>query len=197
MRLWSNWNRHFFICLPLINKITIWKERKGEYEIDNVLDLLWDNHCDARSHIKRYEWDSMSKALPSWKSSPNKQMPSSWIEIIIGDPTSKCTLQELRLFWSALSPSIIIASRVPFYDLDSCMGHLLIGVNFFSLVKLLTWDSSSMMRFWFHAKIENIYFLLQLSLDINKIWLKLMQISNAIVWNFSIQNFEFHPVIFL
>ena len=41
--------------LPLINKITISEERKEKCKGDNVLDLVWDNHCDANSHIKRYE----------------------------------------------------------------------------------------------------------------------------------------------
>ena len=32
-----------------------------------------------------------------------------------------------------------LASWVPYYDLVSCRVHLLIGVNFFSLVEFLTW----------------------------------------------------------
>ena len=30
-----------------------------------------------------------------------------------------------------------LTSWVPYYDLDFCRGHLLIGANFFNLVKLL------------------------------------------------------------
>ena len=31
----------------------------------------------------------------------------------------------------------------PQNDLDSCRGDLLIGANFFSLVKLMTWDMTA------------------------------------------------------
>ena len=30
------------------------KERKENFKSDNVLDLLCDNNCDKRSHIKRF-----------------------------------------------------------------------------------------------------------------------------------------------
>ena len=30
------------------------KERKENFENDNVLDLVCDNHCDTRSHIKSF-----------------------------------------------------------------------------------------------------------------------------------------------
>ena len=61
----SNLNQNIFTCLPLINNIIIWKERKEKFERNNVLDLVWDNHCDARSHIPKKIRDPMSKALPS------------------------------------------------------------------------------------------------------------------------------------
>ena len=51
----SKLNRNIFIFLPLINKIPIWKERKEQFESDNVLDLVWGNYYDERSHIKSYE----------------------------------------------------------------------------------------------------------------------------------------------
>ena len=40
---------------PFITLPTIWKERKEKFEIDTVLDQVWGNLCDARSHIKSYE----------------------------------------------------------------------------------------------------------------------------------------------
>ena len=45
----------FVIYCIVINQITICTERKEKIEKDNVFDLVWDNHCDARSHIKSYE----------------------------------------------------------------------------------------------------------------------------------------------
>ena len=64
----SNLNRNIFTCLPLVNNITyntIWKERKDKFESDNVFNLVWDNHCDARSHIKSFSklknFDPISK----------------------------------------------------------------------------------------------------------------------------------------
>ena len=68
---WSNLNWNIFICLPLINKITIWKERKGKFESDNVLDLVWNNHCDARSHTKIYSpWAKRFRGVIRPESSP-------------------------------------------------------------------------------------------------------------------------------
>ena len=55
VHFWSILNSNIFICLPLINKITIWKERKEKFVSDNVLDLVWDNHYDERSLIKSSE----------------------------------------------------------------------------------------------------------------------------------------------
>ena len=41
------------------------KERKENFESDNVLDLIWDNHYDERSHIKSFsklkKFDPVSK----------------------------------------------------------------------------------------------------------------------------------------
>ena len=51
------------------------RERKEKYESYNVLNLVWNNHCDARSHIKGF---SKLKKF---------------------DPICKCPLKESRLLW--------------------------------------------------------------------------------------------------
>ena len=48
---------------------------------------IWYNHCDAGSHIRLQQAEKVR---------PNKQMPPERIEIIIGDPSSKCPLKESR-----------------------------------------------------------------------------------------------------
>ena len=75
---------------------TILKERKDKFECDNILDLVWDYHCYARSIIESYEIP-YKKLKQAEKVRPNKQMSPKRIEITIGDPTSKCLLQESRL----------------------------------------------------------------------------------------------------
>ena len=45
------------------------KERKENFESDNVLDLLCDNNCDKRSHIKRFQ------AISPPENSPRKVPP--------------------------------------------------------------------------------------------------------------------------
>ena len=61
----------------------------------NVLIFVWDNHCDAISHIKRCEI-TCQKLNQAEKVCPNEQMFPKRIEIIIEDPTSNCPLQESR-----------------------------------------------------------------------------------------------------
>ena len=65
---------------------------------------------------------------------------SKMISILFGDI---CWL--VPLLWSRFFQGIF-ASWVPYYDLDSCRGHLLIGANFFSSVELLTWDLSMLVQ---------------------------------------------------
>ena len=57
VRFSSNFNRNIFICFPLIDKITIWKERKEKFESDNVVDLVSMGHslwCETPCHISMH-----------------------------------------------------------------------------------------------------------------------------------------------
>ena len=65
------------------------------------MDLLFDNHCDARSHLKSFskleKFNLMSKC--PYKNQdhyrgPNQKTSPKRIKIIIGDPTIKCPLKE-------------------------------------------------------------------------------------------------------
>ena len=55
------------------------KREKKKFESYNVLDLVWDNHYDERSHIKSYEI-----------------LYKTFSKLIKFDPISKCPLKESR-----------------------------------------------------------------------------------------------------
>ena len=50
--------------------------REEKFESDTVLDLVWDKHCDARSHIKSYQipYKKLKKFDPISKCPLNKSV---------------------------------------------------------------------------------------------------------------------------
>ena len=55
----------------------------------------------------------------------------------------------------------MLVEGLPKNDLDSFRGHLLIGSNFLSLLKLLIWDTSENCGFVYQAKNNNKLFYFQ------------------------------------
>ena len=75
-----------------------WSRQIRNFGVTNLFYLVRTTTSQKGTTVK----ESHDEALPAEKVCLNKQMSPARIEIIIGHPTSKCPLQELRSFWGAL-----------------------------------------------------------------------------------------------
>ena len=78
-----------------------WSRQIRNFGVTNLFYLVRTTTSQKGTTVK----ESHDEALPAEKVCLNKQMSPARIEIILGDPTYKCPLQESLLFWDTTSPS--------------------------------------------------------------------------------------------